>query len=155
MALDLAKINHNILLVALPNKNLETLALDIEKLNVETSKTLLEKSIKNDIETFINVSSANAFSYGSLQNPGHETKSIKAPFDKSLYAQSKLEAQNEFFKVGNSQQKTKVITVNPTFMIGKFDTKPSSGRIILSAYKKKIIFYPPGGKNYINVKDAA
>ena len=74
MALDLAKINHNILLVALPNKNLETLALDIEKLNVETSKTLLEKSIKNDIETFINVSSANAFSYGSLKNPGDETK---------------------------------------------------------------------------------
>ena len=90
-----------------------------------------------------------------MQNPGDETKSIKAPFDKSLYAQSKLEAQNEVFKVGNSQQKTKVITVNPTFMIGKFDTKPSSGRIILSAYKKKIIFYPPGGKNYINVKDAA
>ncbi|WP_439128474.1 NAD-dependent epimerase/dehydratase family protein [Polaribacter sp.] len=126
-----------------------------QKVNVDASKTLLEKSIENDIETFINVSSANAFGYGSLQNPGNETKSIKAPFDKSLYAQSKLEAQNAVFKVGNSQQKTKVITVNPTFMIGKYDTKPSSGRIILSAVKKKIIFYPPGGKSFINVKDAA
>jgi len=31
LVLDLAEINHNILLVALPNENLETLPLDIEK----------------------------------------------------------------------------------------------------------------------------
>ena len=126
-----------------------------KKVNIDASKTLLEKSIENNIETFINVSSANAFGYGSLANLGDETKPIKAPFDKSLYAQSKLEAQNEVLKLGNTQTKTKVLVVNPTFMIGKYDTKPSSGRIILSAYKKKIIFYPAGGKSFINVKDAA
>jgi len=148
--------NSNIVIhiAAITDQNITDYSI-YKKVNIDASKTLLEKSIENTIETFINVSSANAFGYGSLQNPGDETKPIKAPFDKSLYAQSKLEAQNEVFKLGNSQQKTKVITVNPTFMIGEYDTKPSSGRIILSAYEKKIIFYPAGGKSFINVKDAA
>lgn len=126
-----------------------------KKVNVAASKILLENSIEYVIETFINISSANAFGYGSLENPGNETKPIKAPFDKSLYAQSKLEAQNEVLELAYSQNKTKVLNVNPTFMIGEYDTKPSSGRIILSAYHKKIILYPPGGKSFINVKDAA
>jgi nucleoside-diphosphate-sugar epimerase len=39
-------------------------------------------------------------------------------------------------------------------MIGAYDAKPSSGKIILLA-NKKIIFYPPGGKNFIHVKDVS
>jgi nucleoside-diphosphate-sugar epimerase len=141
-------------IAAITDQNIKEYSI-YKKVNVEASKTLLKKSIQNNVEVFINVSSANAFGYGSLANLGSEKKSIKAPFHKSLYAQSKLEAQNEVFRQGNAQHTTKVITVNPTFMIGKYDTKPSSGRIVLSAYKKKIIFYPPGGKSFINVKDAA
>lgn len=40
-------------------------------------------------------------------------------------------------------------------MIGALDSKPSSGKIILMAWKKKIIFYPPGGKNFVHVKDVS
>src|SRR5699024_2385150 len=42
-----------------------------------------------------------------------------------------------------------------TFMLGKYDTKPSSGAIILRGYKKRLILIPPGGKNFIHVKDVA
>ncbi len=141
-------------IAAITDQNIKDYSV-YKSINVDASKVLLSKSIENNIETFINVSSANAFGYGSLDNLGDESKSIKAPFDKSLYALSKLEAQNEVFKLANTTQSTKVVNVNPTFMIGKYDTKPSSGRIVLSAYKKKVIFYPPGGKSFINVKDAA
>ena len=141
-------------IAAVTDQNIKSYSV-YKTINVDASKTLLKQSIQNNITTFINVSSANAFGFGSLTNLGNETIHIKAPFDKSLYAQSKLEAQNEIFRLGNSQQKTKVISINPTFMIGKYDTKPSSGRIVLSAHRKKIIFYPPGGKSFINVKDAA
>jgi nucleoside-diphosphate-sugar epimerase len=141
-------------IAAVTDQNIKSYSV-YKTINVDASKILLKQSIQNNITTFINVSSANAFGFGSLTNLGNETIHIKAPFDKSLYAQSKLEAQNEIFRLGNSQQKTKVISVNPTFMIGKYDTKPSSGRIVLSAHRKKIIFYPPGGKSFINVKDAA
>ena len=39
-------------------------------------------------------------------------------------------------------------------MLGPYDSKPSSGRIILMGLKN-IIFHPPGGKNFIDVRDAA
>jgi len=141
-------------IAAITDQNIKNYSV-YKKVNVDASIHLLKKSIQNNIEVFINVSSANAFGYGSLNDLGNEKKPIKAPFHKSLYAQSKLESQNKVLGIGNAQHKTTVISVNPTFMIGKYDTKPSSGRIVLSAYKKKIIFYPPGGKSFINVKDAA
>ncbi len=40
-------------------------------------------------------------------------------------------------------------------MIGPYDGKPSSGAIIQMGYGKKLIFHPPGGKNFVNVEDAA
>ena len=47
------------------------------------------------------------------------------------------------------------VIVNPTFMLGAYDTKPSSGKIILMAWRKKMVFYPPGGKNFVHVEDVA
>ena len=49
LALDLAKRNYNILLVALPNENLETLALDIEKLHVKVSYLETDLTHKENI----------------------------------------------------------------------------------------------------------
>ena len=45
--------------------------------------------------------------------------------------------------------------MNPTFMIGPYDTKPSSGKIVLMGLKNKLVFCPPGGKNFVCVKDVA
>ncbi|MGY0407160.1 MAG: NAD-dependent epimerase/dehydratase family protein [Polaribacter sp.] len=126
-----------------------------KKVNVIATKMVLDIAIQQQLKTFIYVSTANSFGFGGLSNLGDENKPIKTPFDKSLYAKSKLEGQKLVLESAKKQNTTKIIVTNPTFMIGGFDTKPSSGRIILSAYKKRILFYPPGGKSFINVKDAA
>lgn len=126
-----------------------------KKVNATATEILYKNAIKNNIKTFIYVSTANCFGYGSLNNLGNETKAISFPFTKSLYAKSKLEGQDALLKLSEENQHTKLVILNPTFMIGPYDTKPSSGRLVLSAYKKKIIFYPPGGKSFINVVDAA
>ncbi len=54
-----------------------------------------------------------------------------------------------------NEQNLNALIVNPTFMIGPYDTKPSSGALILALYHKKIPGYTSGAKNYIAVKDAA
>ena len=46
-----------------------------------------------------------------------------------------------------------VLIINPTFMIGPYDSKPSSGKIILMALARRIIWCPPGGKNFVHVYD--
>lgn len=123
-----------------------------EKVNVKATRKLLELSISKKIEKFVFVSSANAFGYGTVENPGNEKMPVKPPFSKSLYARSKAEAQKEVLAF---QDRIAVSVVNPTFIIGPYDAKPGSGQIILMGHRKKIIFAPPGGKNFVNATDAA
>ncbi|MDT0651358.1 NAD-dependent epimerase/dehydratase family protein [Autumnicola edwardsiae] len=122
------------------------------KVNVAGSENLVKAAIKHKLKKFIYVSSANTTGFGTLENPGTETTPLKPPFTASLYAKSKLEAQDKLFTYAD---KIDIVTVNPTFMLGPYDGKPSSGEIILMGYRKKIIFYPPGGKNFVDVRDVA
>lgn len=73
-------------------------------------------------------------------------------FKQSHYAKSKLEAENYLLK---NKHKIDTVIINPTFMLGAYDTKPSSGKIILMGWNKRLIFYPPGGKNFVHVKDVS
>ncbi|WP_435522940.1 NAD-dependent epimerase/dehydratase family protein [Chryseobacterium indoltheticum] len=124
------------------NQNLLRLS-DYSKLNVDVTIHLFSLCKKAGIKKFVFVSSANTMGYGSETDLGNENLPMKAPFTKSFYAQSKWEAEQ--FLLNNSNG-IKTIILNPTFMLGKYDSKPSSGKIILMGWKKKIVFYPPGGK---------
>ena len=104
------------------------------------------------VQKFLFVSTANTLGFGNTAFLGSEKAPKLYPFTRSFYAQSKLEAEDYLLKNGKN---TDVIIVNPTFMIGAYDSKPSSGKIIFWAWKKKLIFYPKGGKNFVHVEDAA
>lgn len=123
---------------------------DYEKTNYDATVRLFEKAKKQKVAQFIFISTANTIGYGSLKALGNETKKIQKPFAKLYYAQSKLQAEKHLL-TQNKEIQVKIL--NPTFMIGAYDSKPSSGKIILMGLKKRIVFYPPGGKNFVPVKD--
>lgn len=132
-------------------------AMDYEpfkKVNVTGTVNVFDAVNQHRARKMIFVGSANAFAYGTLQNLGDETKKIKPPFSNAFYPWSKYKAQ-QYIMTHIEDAKAEVVVVNPTFMLGKYDAKPSSGQIILRGYKKRFIFAPPGGKNFIHVKDAA
>jgi nucleoside-diphosphate-sugar epimerase len=122
------------------------------KTNVEFTGALYNIAIKSGVKRIIHVSTSNVFGFGDLQNLGDENTPIKSPFTDSLYVQSKIASQNLALTFSD---KIDVIIVNPTFLIGPFDQKPSSGRIVLHGYGKGVIFYPPGGKNFVDARDVA
>ena len=126
--------------------------VDYQDVNVTATRNLIEAAIRFDATKFIYVSTANTFGYGTKEAPGCENLPIKSPFDKSLYALSKLDGQSVALSY---KSRINVVVVNPTFMLGPYDSKPSSGRIVLLGQRKRILFYPPGGKNFIHVQDAA
>ncbi len=125
-----------------------------EACNVNGTRNLLEASTHNGIKRFIYVSTANAFAHGTMESPGDENKPLRYPFTRSGYAISKVRAQEMALAFG-AESGMDVIVVNPTFMIGPHDHKPSSGRIITMMYRRKMIPVPAGGKNFIHVSDAA
>ena len=47
------------------------------------------------------------------------------------------------------------VIVNPVYMIGPWDWKPSSGRMLLEIGAGKGLFAPPGGNDFVDVRDVA
>lgn len=125
---------------------------DYRKVNYEMTTNLITQAEACGVKRFLFISSANTLGYGDEKQLGNEEKEQKYPFTKIFYAQSKLEAEN--FLLQNPKN-IDIIILNPTFMIGAYDNKPSSGKLIFWAWNKKLVFYPKGGKNFVHVEDAA
>jgi len=125
---------------------------DYLKINFVATQHLYDSAVRSTVKKFVFVSTANTMGYGSLEDPGHEGREVRFPFSDSFYARSKIEAENYVLRKASEME---TIIVNPTFMLGPYDTKPSSGKIILMGWKKRFIFYPPGGKNFVHVRDVS
>jgi dihydroflavonol-4-reductase len=127
---------------------------DYAKINVDGSATLLKVAAELNIKRLVFVSTANTIGFGNKKKAANETSGIEFPFSESFYAQSKAAAEQLFISASLLPDRH-VIIVNPTFMIGAFDTKPSSGKLMLMGYKKRIMFAPGGGKNFVAASDVA
>lgn len=131
---------------------------DYSRVNVDAVRNLIEASIKYGVKRFLFVSTANVFGYGTREKPGDESLPISPPFNRSLYAKSKEAGQNLAMSYSD---RIEIISVNPTFMIGKYGDRKGSNRIITRtegrSFKngRHLLFVPPGGKNFINVENAA
>lgn len=125
---------------------------DYHQVNVQGTENIIKACIQTKIEKLIYIGTANTFGYGSLYEPGDECKPMIDPFTKSFYAVSKKKAQEI---IDTATTKLNITTISPTFMIGAYDTKPSSGKIIQVALNKCFVMCPSGGKNFVHVADVA
>jgi len=112
-----------------------------DRINLQGTKNILGAAEKAGAEKVVFVSTANTFPF-SNNPPLHMNTD---------YVESKLAAE----KYVLNQQKVKAVIVNPSFMIGPRDSKPSSGQSILHYLKHNPVFTPAGGKSFIHVRDVA
>lgn len=122
--------------------------------NYEGTKNVVEVALKYNIQRLIHISTANSFGTGDKKNLGDETFPYTHAKFGSDYMDSKRKAQEYVIDAVN-QRGLKAIVINPTFMVGKYDSKPSSGKLILAIFKHQIKVKTRGGKNYVPVRDAA
>ncbi len=127
---------------------------DYSTINIDGTALVLKVAKELNIKRFVYVSTANTIGYGSEQQLADECFNIEFPFTKSFYAQSKMVAEKLVIEASKETNNHFVI-VNPTFMIGAYDPKPSSGKLMLMGYKRKLLFVPKGGKNFVPVVDVA
>ncbi|OQA90193.1 MAG: 3 beta-hydroxysteroid dehydrogenase/Delta 5--_4-isomerase [bacterium ADurb.Bin236] len=126
----------------------------ITAVNVEGTRNMLDAAVKAGVKRFVHVGSASSFGYGTKERPGDESTPFKYADFGLAYFDSKLEAQRIALKHA-ADGKLDVVVVNPTFMIGPFDSGPSSGKMISRFADMRPPFYPPGGRNFIHARDAA
>ena len=123
-----------------------------EAINVTATKHIVQACLQHKVEKLIYVSTANTIGPGSFKEPGTELNGFSYFKANSGYINTKYLAQ-QFVLEQVLRNKLPAVVVNPTFMIGPYDSKPSSGKIILYGLNKKILFYPPGGKNFVHIED--
>lgn len=107
------------------------------------------------ITRLVHTSTANTIGYGAPDHCADERSPMRQPFISSYYAGSKAEGERHLLVAAARHPQWHIVIVNPGFMIGAFDAKPSSGRLLLAAYRLPIMFVPRGGKSFIHVSDAA
>lgn len=127
---------------------------DYQKINSEGVRQVIRVSEEQNIKNVVFVSTSNTIGYGNEFSSADETHPIQYPFSKSFYARSKQEAEQLFVEASKTPGNHFVV-IHPTFMIGPYDPKPSSGKLMLMGYKKRLFFVPSGGKNFVTVQDVA
>lgn len=127
---------------------------DYLKVNLGGTQNVIEAAFKNKIKRLIYVSSTNSIGYGTSDRPGTEEKAAMKPYTESYYAQSKFMAEKEVLDAVEKKGLNALI-LNPSFMIGPNDSKPSSGSLLLIGYHNRIVFLTSGGRNFVPVEDVA
>ena len=103
----------------------------------------------------VDVSTANTIDPGTADRPSDENAPFGGPFSASLYARSKLESEKLLSDFAESHRRTRIVMILPGFMIGPYDRKPSSGKLLDAAYRKPLMAVPGGGKSFVDVRDVA
>ncbi|MES2798501.1 MAG: NAD-dependent epimerase/dehydratase family protein [Bacteroidota bacterium] len=127
----------------------------VNKVNIDGTQNVVDACLHNKVERLIYVSTANSFGSGaSPDHPGNEENDYTAGVYGIDYMDSKRKAQELILK-NVKENGLPAIVINPTFMIGPYDSRPSSGAMILAIHEGKAPGSSSGGKNYIAVKDVA
>lgn len=126
----------------------------VRKVNIDGTRHIIDAALQHNIQRLVYIGTANSFGFGSKDNPGDETRPYASAKYGLDYMDSKREAQQLVLKAVEEND-LPALTVNPTFMLGPYDSKPSAGRMVLSVAKGKVPGYTTGGRNYVAVKDVA
>lgn len=125
---------------------------DYEKVNVKGTINVVDACLLYRVKRLIHISTANTIGPGNRSKPASELNSFALTQLNSGYISSKYIAQQYVLEQVEKKRLPAVI-INPTFMIGQNDAKPSSGQLLLHGLNKRVVFHPPGGKNFVHIND--
>ncbi len=136
-----AKKCQSIIHCAAHTKQWNTTKKEHDLVNLEGTKNLMKAAGMAGSEKVVYVSTANTF-------PLLDQSRLDLNTD---YVRSKQAAEDYVMQ----QQNLSTVVINPSYMIGPRDVKPSSGQAILHFLKNNPVFTPAGGKSFIHVRDVA
>jgi dihydroflavonol-4-reductase len=129
-------------------------AEQIHRVNVGGTANVVRAARRAGVQRLIHCSSVDAL---GLAETEPATEATPWNWDRlgleNPYARTKHLAQQLVLQAAATD--LDAVVVNPTFMLGAFDARPSSGRVILEIASGKAWGYPLGGNNFVDVQDVA
>lgn len=122
--------------------------------NVTGTQNVIDACVAAKIGRLVHTSSVVAVGLSTDGTPCDETATWN--FDKEglidAYAITKREAEDVVHK---SKDRLDCVIVNPTYMFGPRDARPSSGKMIIDVAKRRVPGSTPGYNNFVDVRDVA
>jgi len=122
-------------------------------LNVDAATRLATMARNAGTRVFVHVGTASSFAWGTKEKPGDENGDYTSSRFGLDYLDTKHEAQGLMLAL--DEPDFRVTVVNPTFMFGPYDSKPSSGAMILAIANRKVPGYTVGGRSFADVRAVA
>ena len=124
------------------------------RVNVEGTRCVCAAALELGIERLIHTSSIATMATGTLEAPADERTPWNLGDLQVPYYQTKREA--EAVVQDHVAKGLDAVIVNPTYLVGPWDIKPSAGRMLIQVAMRRLRFYPRrGGINYVDVRQAA
>ncbi|MBS0210021.1 MAG: NAD-dependent epimerase/dehydratase family protein [Planctomycetes bacterium] len=120
-------------------------------INVEGTRNVASAARAAGVR-MVHVSSVDALGLRSREHPADES-TPPDPRNQVPYALTKREA--EAVVLEEVDHGLDAVIVNPVFMLGPWDWKPSSGRMLLAVAQQRPLFTPRGGNDFCDVRDVA
>lgn len=128
---------------------------DYLPVNSRLCQRLVQLMAQTGITRLVHTSTANTIGYGSPDRLANEETPMQPPFSQSYYGCSKKEGEEALLHAAIQHPDWHIVILNPGFMVGPYDTKPSSGTLLLTGYRKPLMVSPKGGKSFVHVADVA
>ena len=132
----------------------------MQAIHVDATRALCEAGLAAGVRRLVLCSSSVTVGFGSKAKPGDEETPISdldGVYGKTgplrSYHDTKLASETLAQSYVNKGLET--VIVNPDYVIGAWDIKPTSGAMILQLKKRGIPLYPVGGKCFVDADDCA
>ena len=121
----------------------------IRDVNIQGIQNIIYVCIKKQVKKLIFIGSVSLLNSGNELKDEFEIQNNRYGLD---YIDSKYYVLKKVFEAVE-KYKLPAIAILPTYMIGPYDSLPSSGKMILALARGKLRFYTGGGRNFIYVGD--
>ena len=123
------------------------------EVNVDGTRRIVEMAIAKGI-TLVHVSSVNALAFGRRPMVADEETSLTGEEVLCNYVLSKR-VSDEIVRQAIATRGLSATIVHPGFMLGPWDWKPSSGKMLQQLAAGRALLAPPGGCSVCDVRDVA
>ncbi len=122
--------------------------------NVTGTSNVIEAAIAAGVQRLVHTSSVVAVGLSTNGAPCDETAAWN--FDSEglidAYAITKHQAEQV---VSAARDRLDCVIVNPTYLFGPRDARPSSGKLIVDVVRRRVPGWTPGHNNFVDVRDVA
>ena len=127
---------------------------EMRETNVTGTQNVIDACVRADVKRLVHTSSVVAIGLTTNGVPCDETAMWNFDTEGLLdgYAITKHEAED---LVHAASDRIDAVIVNPTYMFGPRDARPSSGKLIVKIVKRQVPGWTEGYNNFVDVRDVA